>query len=297
MSGVAGGDQWADMATHRTILRCCVGSTAHGLHLGGTDDRDEMAVCVETYEAATGLGPPFEQHIYRTAAVREGRHDARSGPGDLDLTIFSLRKFLRLALDGNPTVLLLLFARPVAADARGMRLRELAPAIVSRAAGPRFLGYLQAQRERLLGLRGQKRVKRPELEAAHGYDTKYAMHMLRLGQQGCELLETGRLALPMSPGMRDYLLAVRRGELSMDDCVRGAEVLEQQMKTLIAGGAVRGVTSPLREHPDRDAVEAWMLQTYWEAWRADLAVNHQGRLRGGGTWSARNERVPLATDV
>ena len=36
------------------------------------------------------------------------------------------------------------------------------------------------------------RVNRPELIAAHGYDTKYAGHVLRLGYQGIEFLETGR---------------------------------------------------------------------------------------------------------
>ena len=34
---------------------------------------------------------------------------ARSGPGDLDLVAYSLRKYVRLALKGHPTVLLLLF--------------------------------------------------------------------------------------------------------------------------------------------------------------------------------------------
>src|SRR5688572_31106775 len=41
------------------------------------------------------------------------------------------------------------------------------------------------------------RSHRPELEEMYGFDTKYAMHMLRLGFQGVELLTTGRLNLPM----------------------------------------------------------------------------------------------------
>ncbi len=50
------------------------------------------------------LGEPFAQFIYRSAAEREGRQDARSGAGDLDLTIYSLRRWIRLALKGNPTI-------------------------------------------------------------------------------------------------------------------------------------------------------------------------------------------------
>jgi hypothetical protein len=40
-------------------------------------------------------------------------------------------------------------------------------------------------------------TNRPELVAVHGYDTKYAMHALRLGLQGIELLSTGRITLPV----------------------------------------------------------------------------------------------------
>ena len=96
------------MAEKYTILRVPAGSSLHGLHIPGTDDRDELGVCIEDIDAAIGFSQ-FEQYIYRTAAERECRHDAPSGPGDLDLTIYSLRKFLRLAMQGNPQLVQTLF--------------------------------------------------------------------------------------------------------------------------------------------------------------------------------------------
>ena len=54
------------IATRGLILRGPVGSTAHGLHLAGTDDRDEMGIAVEPPERVIGLAE-FEQHIHRTA--------------------------------------------------------------------------------------------------------------------------------------------------------------------------------------------------------------------------------------
>jgi hypothetical protein len=48
------------------------------------------------------------------------------------------------------------------------------------------------------------------LVAEHGYDTKYAMHALRLGAQGVELLTTGRIALPAPEPDRSFLRAIRR---------------------------------------------------------------------------------------
>src|SRR3954452_20975928 len=88
------------------ILRGTVGSTVHGLHHGGQDDRDEMAVFIEPPEYLIGLRLArkqgvrnpyrFEHWIERTQPRRR-----RSGPGDLDLVAYSLRKYVRLALKGD----------------------------------------------------------------------------------------------------------------------------------------------------------------------------------------------------
>lgn len=247
---------------YRPIIRCVVGSTIHGLNVqDGIEDRDEMGVCIEDYGAALGLSAPFEQYIYRSAAEREGQHNAKSQGGDLDLIVYSLRKYLRLALKGNPTVLTLLFAEIIEGDARGSKLQELAPLIVSRKAGGAFLGYLQAQRQRLTGERGQKDVNRPELVAKYGFDTKYAMHMLRLGFQGLELMATGRLTFPMKQPERDYLIGVRTGKESLQNVMtRGGELEKELQETW--------ETSPLPKEPGTEAVEKWMLETYWETWKA-----------------------------
>ena len=263
--GVAGRDEQKLIVEQGTILRGTVGSTLHGLHHGGQDDRDEMGVFVEPPEFALGLRQArsgssfgrFEHYVERTQP--EG---ARSGPGDLDLVMYSLRRWLGLAAAGNPTVLLLLFSPAdslVVCTERGAALRALAPAIVSRQAGPRFLGYLQAQKERLVGTRGQKRVNRPELIAAHGFDTKYAMHVVRLGHQGIELMRTGRLTLPMAEPERSRIMAIRKGEVAETDVVAEVERVEAELQRAID-------TSELPAEPDREAIDAFIVASYREAW-------------------------------
>jgi uncharacterized protein len=239
----------------------------------GTDDRDEMGVCIEDLRLSYGFHP-FEQYIYRTAAEREGRQDAPSQAGDLDLTIYSLRKWLRLALQGNPTVLTLLFVpQPqwISGDGRGSHLQDLAPFIISRQAGNRYLGYLESQRQRLLGEKGQKKVNRPELEEKFGFDTKYAMHMVRLGIQGRELLTSGRLTLPMPEVDRRLVYSIRQGEVSFNDVLQLAGELERDIKDLLTD-------SPVRATPDERAVEDWMLRMYLENWKArdPLGKGHFG---------------------
>ena len=220
-----------------------------------------MGVCVEPRRFVVGLGK-FEQWVYRTAAEREGSFGARSSAGDLDLTIFSLRKWTRLALQGNPTVLLLLYLADdyvVVRTEAGKRLQELAPAFASRHAGKRFLGYLEAQRQRLVGERGQRDVNRPELVEKFGYDTKYAMHMLRLGHQGVEFLESGRLTLPMKEPVRSHLMDVRHGRSNLADVLAECMELELRLKELL-------VSSPLPPDPDLHTVEAFVMDTYASAW-------------------------------
>lgn len=245
-----------------TILRCEAGSTVLGLSTGSAD-RDELGICVEPLEYVIGL-KRFEQHVFRTQP--EG---VRSGPGDLDLTVYSLRKWCSLALKGNPTILMMLFVPDgpcsvLAPEAQYLR-DELAWAFASRKSGNAFLGYMQAQRQRLMGERGQRRVKRPELEEEHGYDTKYAGHILRLGFQGVEYLGTGRITVPMREHERALILRVRRGDVDLNHVLNVSGLLEVEMKELLD-------SSPLPEEPAYDAVNDFLIDTYASRWSpSDLA--------------------------
>lgn len=241
------------------ILRCEVGSTAHGVSVGN-DDRDEMGVLIEPFDEAMGIGSPFEQYIYRDAAHRTGKQDAPSEAGDLDLTLYSLRKWIRLAFRGNPTILSLLFAPVIQTTSLGTQLRELAPKIISRQVGKQYLGYMQSQRMKMIGDKCN-RVKRPDLVEQFGFDTKFAYHMLRLGLQGEELLLAGKFSMPITGPNKAFLLQVRKGEVSQEDCLETAAALETIVKDLM-------VTGPLPEAPDAQAVEEWMLDTYYGMWSA-----------------------------
>jgi uncharacterized protein len=241
-----------------TILRCQVGSGVHGTAIAGQDDRDEMGICIEPPEYVIGL-KRFEQYIYRSQP--EG---VRSGPGDLDLTIYSLRKWMRMALDGNPTVLLPLFVPDdeiVSITPLGHELRDQRGMILSRRAGYRFAGYLEAQRRGLLSGSGKGRdVTRPELVEAYGWDVKYGAHMVRLGVQGVELLETGWITLPMPEPWLTWIRDLRQGGHTMQEALDVAAELEERITKLVA-------SSPLAEHPDREAADRWLIRAYRMAWQ------------------------------
>lgn len=238
------------------VLRAVVGSTVHGLGVANQDDRDEMGVCIEPPDCVVGLNQ-FEQWVYRTQP--EG---VRSRPGDLDLTIYSLRKYVRLAEQGNPSILLLMWVpdkHVITINAVGRMLRDKRDLFVSRQAGHRFLGYLTAQKQRLLGERGQKNVQRPELVEAYGYDTKYAGHMLRLGYQGIEFLQYGTLTLPMAEPIRQSILDVREGRVPLNDVLSEVGELEALLEGMLDD-------SWIPEKPNRARVNALLWDCYMEGW-------------------------------
>jgi hypothetical protein len=249
-----------EIAERGLILRTTVGSVVHGLSNPGTDDRDEIGICIEPPEYLLGFRR-FEHFVYRTQP--EG---APSGPGDLDLTVYGLRKWCQLALKGSPTVLLPLFVpedHVVARTDLGSELQALAPAFVSRAAGRAFLGYLEAQR---LGLTGERHATRTrELSAAHGYDTKYAMHALRIAHQGTELLRTGRITLPVAEPARSGLRDVRAGEVPLEEVLRRLDEATAQLEQ-----ASHDAKLPAK--PDTAAVDAFVIAAYRRAWDEGLTA-------------------------
>lgn len=237
------------------ILRVEVGSTLHGIGIG-SDDRDLMGVTVEPAPVVFGL-QTFEQHEHRTAPKSE-----RSGPGDTDLVVYGLKKWMRLAAKGNPSVIVLLYAPSDFTELihpLGQELRDLTPFIVSQRCKGRFLGYLNGQRRRAEEDRGSGRGRR------EGREAKWASHMVRLGYQAEELLTTGRLTLPMPTEQAEMCKAVKRGEVPFEDALRIAQEHEERVERIDS--------SPLPAEPELCRIEAWMQSVYLRVHEHVLAAS------------------------
>lgn len=249
-----------DIAMSGEILRTVVGSGVHGIAIPGTDDHDEMGVYVEPPEHVIGMHDPADHYVYRTQP--EG---ARSGPGDTDLVMYSLRKYLRLATKGNPTALLSLFAPEdsvLTTTQLGNELRGMGSVFLSQQAVHRFLGYLDSQRGRLLGITSGHTPNRPELIERYGYDVKYASHALRLAYQGLEIARDGHLSLPMPETEREHVLRVKRGEVSeLDTVVTDIDRIVEDVLALLDSGR-----TPLPEQADAATISDWSVDAHRRHW-------------------------------
>lgn len=191
------------------VLAVEVGSTAHGIS-AGHDDRDFTVVVHETLADVVVANELRGGRVIRTAA--EGR---KSEPGDIDINVYTFRRFVRLVEKGNPSILAALFAGPgeTLLAASYLNLPTLRDLAWNQRTGYAFLGYCNAQIKRWREGKISTRVNRPELIKLHGYDTKYAAHAIRLGWQGTEFMTTGKMSIPLEPERAELLRRIRAGEI------------------------------------------------------------------------------------
>jgi hypothetical protein len=97
----------------------------------------------------------------------------------------------------------------------------------------------------------ERNPHRAQLEARHGYDTKHAMHLIRLMRTGLELLETGTVRVRRPDAAE--LIALREGALTYDQLFEEAARLEGLLE-----GAVE--SSPLPPQPDAEAIDALLAR-------------------------------------
>jgi len=100
---------------------------------------------------------------------------------------------------------------------------------------------------------------RAALEESHGYDTKHAMHLIRLLRMGTEIMRGEGVKVRRSD--REELLAIRDGALSYDELVAMAEEYERQLENLYQ-------TSDLPHAPDVGKIDALLTAIYRDFWAA-----------------------------
>jgi predicted nucleotidyltransferase len=228
------------------------GSELHGAKVHGTDDLDIYGVYIESPEMILGL-ESLPHFVWSTAG-----DDRRNGPNDIDVTLYSLKKWAGLACKGNPTALHFLFAKNALTSEIWSAVLAHREIFIARTCVKQFLGFADDQLKRMTGqkVRGKK-GQRPEIEAEFGYDVKAAMHALRLLYECKELVSTGGITLPRPE--RDFLVRVRTGSYLLEEVVAMAD-------ELVAECADAEKNSGLPASVDREAISKLLADCYRCAW-------------------------------
>lgn len=239
------------------IMSYLGGSTAHGAKISDKADTDWYGVYVEPQNRVLGL----TDYPHFTHTTGDGSGNTAE---DTDVCLYSLRKWAGLAAKGNPSCLHFLFAPKQFETAFWVMVGIQTRLFVSKDSMSPFLGFAKAQMQRLFGERGQKNVNRMELEEKFGFDTKYAMHVVRLYGEAKELMETGKITLPRPN--KDLLIDIRLGKYKLSEIREMAETLE-------AEALAAREKSPLSESIDREAISnliTYAQLQFW-SWQKDLA--------------------------
>lgn len=233
------------------IMSYIGGSEAHGAKVAGTDDTDWYGIFIEPPEKVLGIDR-YEHFVTTTGGKAGG-----NGSQDVDVCLYTLRKWAGLAAKGNPSCLHFLFAPLKFNHIIWAQVSYKREAFLAKGHVRPFLGFADDQMKRLFGEKGQKNVHRAESEEKFGYDTKYAMHIVRLYSEAKELMETGYITLPRPD--KNELIAIRQGKYTLSE-------IRAMGRQLEADALAASDRSPLPARIDRDAISKIVATAYQDFW-------------------------------
>lgn len=231
------------------------GSELHGAKVQGYDDLDIYGVFIEPPEKIIGVDA-YEHFVWST-----GTSDSKNTKDDVDITLYGLKKWAQLACKGNPSILHFLFApnvlnTPNVRDTWFHGVMKYREQFLCRKHAKQFLGFASAQLMRMTGERCRN-VNRPDLVEKYGYDTKFAMHVIRLLVECEELMKTGQITLPSLE--KNLLIEIRTGLRTQEWVIE-----EANRRFVLCKEAEQN--SKLRPEIDRNFVSQVIAEAYRKHW-------------------------------
>jgi predicted nucleotidyltransferase len=180
-------------------------------------------------------------------------------PRNYDISIYNIVKYFKLCANGNPNMIDSLFVprrcithmSPI-----GELVRENRKLFLSKKCWHTFKGYAYSQLHKMA-------IKEPTGERAklvdeHGYDVKFAYHLVRLLDEIEQILSTGDLNIEQN---REQLKCIRRGEWSEKGIIEYFEWKEKSLEELASD------SKEVPHKPPRDAIRELLfkcLKMHWQ---------------------------------
>jgi predicted nucleotidyltransferase len=226
----------------RMILLTVAGSRAYGTNVEGSDV-DYKGVCI----------PPEEYYFGLETFAEYANTDGKNWSDAKDLSISHVNKFVANAMKGVPNDIEILFVRPediAYKNKYGEELISHRHDFLSKAIKHKFGGYTHSQIQKLL-VKNSNGTGRVDLIERFGFDTKFAMHAVRLLTSGIEILKTGDFATYR--GNRDFLLDIRNGWFTLEQIILIINDLDEELTS-----AYENCTC-LPHSPDYHKINSWLI--------------------------------------
>lgn len=260
-----------------------IGSEAYGVSSGGSDI-DFVGFCIPPKENVfphlAGEIPGFGKQLQRFEQWQQHHvPDCDGKDRTYDFTVFSIVKFFQLCMENNPNMIDALFTprRCVTHSTQVSELvRENRKAFLHKGAWQKFKGYAYAQMSKIAKKSNSSNLHRARSIEEHGYDLKFAYHVVRLLNEVEQILIEQDLDLERN---REQLKSIRRGDWTLTELQEWFQTKERQLEATY-------FASKLPQAPDETALKRLLLQCL-EA--------HYGTIEGATVLVP--EAVNLANDI
>ena len=200
----------------KTIYEILYGSDAYGTTMEDSDN-DIRGILLPTIDECLSM---------------KDLKDVRIHNDEEDRVMYPIQKFFRLAVKSNPSVFEWFFVPENCIKIMtpsGKLIRDNRKLFLSKELYHRFKGFAHSEFASLTKLTGKTGLKRKKVILNFGFSPKNAMNVVRLLEQGVELLETSYLTMPRPNA--EFLKNIKKGEVSYKEIVNLFNNLLEKLET------------------------------------------------------------------
>lgn len=176
---------------------------------------------------------------------------------EYDLSIYSIIKYFALCMDNNPNMIDSLFTDETCvlkATKIARHIRENRKIFLHKGSWHKFKGYSYSQMHKMKIKNPEEGSARYESVKEHGYDIKFAYHVVRLLNEIEQILLTQDLDLRQN---NEQLKSIRRGEWTLQQIEQHFYDKEKSLEELY-------IKSTLIHRPDEEKIKRLLLESLEE---------------------------------
>lgn len=238
-----------------TAYMTIMGSQAYGVSADDSD-LDVYGFCLPpkdlVFPHLAGEIPGFGRQIQRFEQWSEHHIKDPNKKVEYDFVVYSIVKYFQLCMENNPNMIDSLFTpRNCVIHSTNISevVRENRRMFLHKGCWHKFKGYAYAQMSKIRNKVNASNEKRAASIAEHGYDLKFAYHIVRLLNEVEQILVEGDLDLQRN---REQLKDIRRGEWTIEQVESYFENKEKILETTYAN-------SKIPHSPDELAIKKLLM--------------------------------------
>jgi len=239
-----------------TAYLCYMGSHAYGV-ADDDSDLDVYGFCIPPIDVVfphlDGEIPGFGSQVQRFEQWQEHHAKAPGKDAVYDFSVYSIVKYFQLAMQNNPNMIDSLFVPRrciLHSTPLSEHLREHRRLFLHKGSWHKFKGYAYSQMSKIKGKVNAASPRRATSIQTHGYDVKFAYHLVRLLCEVEQIMVEGDLDLEKNT---PQLRSIRRGEWTLPFLEAWFSDKEKALETVYA-------SSSLQHSPDEAVIRQLLLE-------------------------------------